>query len=117
MIALNYEEALRIFTAIRNCGKTTDEDWHELYQDVLESAVQYAQIRANWYFMDNEKRAETDSSRTIHHNAFISSLKTLARYSKKQGYNCDWESILDKDRKEIGDLACCIHYFLSIESR
>lgn len=117
MILLKYEEGLKLYNEIKSCGLATDEDWQELFNDMLTSAVEYAQIRADWFFMNHVKRAENDSSRTINHNAFISSLKTLARNGKKQGYNCEWEQVLEKDRKEIGDLACYIHCFLSIESR
>jgi len=41
----------------------------------------------------------------------------LVRYAKKQGYESSWESVLEQDRKEIGDLACYIHCELGIQSR
>lgn len=114
---MDYAESAELYDIIKKSGAENDEDWQMLLADVLEDAVKYAQIRADWHFMTDLKRAEADSGRTIHHNAFLSSLHALARYAQKRGYDVSWKTALERDRKDLGDFACYIHYALSIASR
>ena len=114
---MDYQEGMRIFQALKISGNAGDENWQDLYLEMLNCAVKYAQTRANWYFMNTSQRSDKDSHRTIQHNAFIANLSILTRYVKSQGRNAEWEPILEQDRKEIGDLACYINCALSIQSR
>lgn len=42
-----------------------DEDALELYDLLLQNAVQYAQIRASWVLMTPSQRADADKGRTL----------------------------------------------------
>ena len=108
---MNYKTALTIYNTIDNT-KLID-----LKDDLYKSAIYYANVRANWYLMSKEERAEADSSRTIAHNAFLDCVKILERNMKNNGENTDWRMLLGEDRKEIGDFACYLHLILGIMMR
>ena len=84
----------------------------ELYVDFLKEAVEYANIRTKWSFMDMDAKREVDSIRTAHHNSFIGLLTAICR-------NLEVKEIEDimPDRKTKGDFACYIAAFLGIEQR
>ncbi len=112
---LEYEEAMKIYQIMNENIDRTDEDILDLYNRMLEKAVRYAHIRAEWNFLSKEKKMETDESRTIAHDAFISSINVIARIEKELG--SQWREQLGNDRKRIGDFACYIALFLAIDAR
>ncbi|HVI42978.1 MAG TPA: hypothetical protein VM577_20415 [Anaerovoracaceae bacterium] len=114
---MNYEESVRFFDLIRQAGNENDEDWIELYNDFMEHAVEYAHTRAQWYFMTPNEIGEANKSRTVQHDIVISSIDILARYAKSKDWDASWETILDRDRKDIGDFACYIHAIIGIGRR
>ena len=57
-----------------------DEDALELYDLLLQNAVQYAQIRASWVLMTPSQRADADKGRTLQHNTLIDSFDMMARF-------------------------------------
>ena len=100
-----------------------DVEGLELYNELIEKAVQYASYRANWFVWDREKRMERDSSRSSCHNALIVHFNMLARYLKMQGKATAWRDELgyeedDKyNRKTIGDFACYLVFVNSLNAR
>jgi hypothetical protein len=114
---MDYEESMKLFDLIKQAGNDNDEDWKELYNDFLEHAVEYAHTRARWYFMTPKEIGEANKSRTEKHDTVISSIHILARYAKSKGWDASWETILDHERKDIGDFACYIHGIIGIGRR
>lgn len=114
---MDYPEGMKFYQAIKSSGSKSDDDWERFCTQFLNCAVEYAQERANWALMDARQRVEAGGGRTVIHNGFIAALNILTRYVKSKGGEAEWEPLLGKDRKEIGDLACYVHCALGIESR
>ena len=89
----------------------------ELRGDVYSLAVEYARIRTDWFFKTVEEKIENDKWRSISHNVFIEACNILSRNMNKLDMNTNWRLQMGQDRKEIGDFACYVHLFLSLEKR
>lgn len=101
----------------------TDPDARELYEVVLNKAITYANMRAQWELMDREEKMEKDSLRTSRHDTVITNLNMLSRFLKMQGKDISWRDELGytKDdpslRKTIGDFACYLVFVNAICNR
>lgn len=94
-----------------------DEEALELYNELIDDAIRYSQIRAKWINMNNDEKKNIDATRTCSHNALITDFNILSRYLKLKGKNTFWKEKLGDDRKLIGDFACYIVFINSINSR
>ena len=100
-----------------------DNEALELYDELIEKAVQYASYRANWFVWDRETRMEQDESRSSCHNSLIIKFNMLAKYLKMQGKKASWRTALgyeedDKyNRKTIGDFACYLVFVNCLNAR
>lgn len=100
-----------------------DADAVELYDELIEIATKYAEIRAKWGRMSQEEKMDIDSLRTSHHNSVIIHFNMLARYLRMQGKKAAWREQLGDDednryyRKTIGDFGCYIVFVNSICAR
>ena len=94
-----------------------DEEALELYNELIDDAIRYSQIRAKWINMNNDEKKNIDATRTCSHNALITDFNILSRYLKLKGKNTFWKEKLGDDRKLIGDFACYIVFINSIKSR
>ena len=112
---LTYEEAKEIYETISSHVDRTDEDIVGLYNDMIARAVRYANIRAGWNSLSREQKMEQDLSRSMAHDAFITSVHIVARIQGSSG--AKWCDRLSDDRKRIGDFACYIALFQGIEAR
>lgn len=112
---LQYQEALELYTTMTENLNRNDADIVDLYNRLIEKAVRYAHIRAEWNALSREEKLEQDSSRTIAHDSFISSINIIARSEGEIG--SQWRERLGNDRKRVGDFACYISLFLSLEAR
>lgn len=110
---LRYEIAKKLFDEIN--GKAVNdqrEGFKEFYEGFLKSAVSYAEMRTAWTFMEQSERKENDRSRSIKHDAYMSSLGAICRNLGIEGI----DEIMP-DRKTKGDFACYIALFLGLEQR
>ena len=99
-----------------------DPDAEELYEELIETAADYSTIRALWTIRPIEWRADHDDTRTMYHDAVITSFNVLARYLKQQGKAAEWRDYLGydeagDDRKRIGDFACFLVFIHGINGR
>ena len=100
-----------------------DEDAWELYDELMEYAVEYANIRAGWFRMSREERREADEGRTRTHDTLISKFNQLARYLENMGQDITWREKLGYTeenpyhRKRIGDMGCWLAFVAGIISR
>ena len=100
-----------------------DLDAIEIYEELIDVATKYAEIRARWLRMSNEEKMDTDSLRTSHHNSLIIHFNMLARYLRLQGKKAEWRNHLGNEeennfyRKTIGDFGCYIVFVNSICAR
>ena len=109
---VDYSTAEKLYLEIKEVAAKQDEEFQDFYNKYLKNAVEYANTRSKWFFMDNQSRNAEDAGRTALHNAFISSLNAVCRFL--QIPNID--TILP-DRKAIGDFACYIALFLALDQR
>lgn len=107
--SLSFEKALEIYNKIMNSADIDDDDFKELWDDVISYASEYVKIRNEWNMLTRDNKNLKDSLRTSKHNAFISTLTPLERYMKLKGWDTSWLSDLgstdDKNRKRLGDFA------------
>ena len=100
-----------------------DAEAMELYGDLIDTAVKYAEIRARWMRFSREEKMETDSLRTSHHDSLIIHFNMLARYLRMQGKEAAWRDQLGYEeddrynRKKIGDFGCYIVFVNSLGVR
>ena len=112
---LTYNEALEIYTAMQENLDRSDNDHVELFDEMISKAIRYAGIRSGWRLLTREQKIDTDESRTMAHNAFITSVNIVARLEKEAG--AAWRERLSDDRKRIGDMAAFIALFIALEER
>lgn len=119
--ALPFEEAGRIYNMLLDNANTEDEDFADLWEDLMKVAVRYANIRANWYLISRQERMDTDDARTACHDSVISHLNAITRCMKMKGWDISWRDELGSDefihRKRIGDFACYLAYVYSLIAR
>ena len=97
-----------------------DEDAKELFDELLEKAIKYTEIRSKWNLMSNGERAEVDAGRTMCHDSLIIKFNQLAKYLRINGKSADWREQLgydDSDRKRIGDFAAYIVFVSCLNAR
>ena len=100
-----------------------DEDALELYDLLLQNAVQYAQIRASWVLMTSSQRADADKGRTLQHNTLIDSFDMMARFLRSMGKPAAWRDALGDNktdrlaRKTIGDFGCYLAFVGGLTAR
>ena len=100
-----------------------DAEAMELYGDLIDTAVKYAEIRARWMRFSREEKMETDSLRTSHHDSLITHFNMLARCLRMQGKEAAWRDQLGYEeddrynRKTIGDFGCYIVFVNSLGAR
>ncbi len=100
-----------------------DADAIELYEDLIDTAVKYAEIRARWMRLSREEKMDIDSLRTSHHDSLIIHFNMLARYLRMQGKEAAWRDQLGYEeddrynRKTIGDFGCYIVFVNSLGAR
>lgn len=112
---LTYKEAQSIYASMLAGLNQADEDHVSLFDDLINRACRYAAIRAGWLSLSREQRMDQDASRTIAHDAFITSVDIVARLEGDAG--TEWRSALGDNRKRIGDLACYIACFRGLAAR
>ena len=97
-----------------------DEDAEELFDELLEKAIQYTMIRAKWNLMSVSEKNEMDESRTMTHDSLIVKVNQLAKYLKMNEKKTEWRDKLGyeaADRKRIGDFANYLVFIFSLSAR
>jgi len=88
----------------------------ELYIDLIQKAVVYAHIRAEWALADEKSQASMRASRTAAHNDFIAATGAMALAMADNDESSSWREHIGNDRQESAEFACWIHYHLSMEA-
>lgn len=88
----------------------------ELYINLIQKAVVYAHIRAEWALADEKSQASMRASRTAAHNAFIAATGAMALAMAENDESSSWREHIGNDRQESAEFACWIHYHLSMEA-
>ncbi len=118
--SLTFQEAEEIYSQILQSANTSDSDFKEFWEDMIKSAIVYANTRAEWSIQTSEERRDIDDSRTHQHNTFMINLKVIANYMKQQNWSSVWFDklgIIESDRKRFGDFACYLVCINSLNAR
>lgn len=115
--SLTMEKADEILSQIEASLDKNDEDAMELFNDFLEGAVAYANVRAGWLLLSNDEKMDQDKGRTYKHDSVINRVNILARYLEKCGKDVSWRDKLGESRKTIGDFACYVALFYGVRAR
>lgn len=115
--ALTLEKADEILSRIEASLDKNDEDAMELYNDFLEGAVAYANVRAGWLLLSNDEKMDQDKGRTYKHDSVINRVNILAMYFEKTGKEVSWREDLGESRKTIGDFACYVSLVYGLRAR
>lgn len=115
--SLTLEKADEILSRIEASLDKNDEDAIELYNDFLEGAIAYANVRAGWLLLSNDEKMEQDKGRTYRHDSVINRVNILARYFEKTGKEVSWREELGESRKAIGDFACYVSLVYGLRAR
>ena len=100
-----------------------DEDALELFNELMESAISYTDIRARWTMMTREEKMDIDESRTMKHDSLIIKFNKLARFLDMSGRDISWRNDLGyteddpMKRKRIGDFACYLVFIAGVNAR
>lgn len=113
--SMHFDEAVEIYNLIFEALKCKDEYLHELWKEVIDSALIYSNMRSNWNYFSREEKQEKDSLRTSYHNTFMINLKAFHKLSEQLKLDGNWIEKLDssESRKRWGDFA---GYILCIEN-
>ncbi len=97
-----------------------EEDFKELWDDVIDDAIRYTSIRSEGAILTPEEQELRDASRTKVHNQVLSSFLILERFFLRKKWECvSWTKLLflqepienrnlfdiNSHRKRIGDFA------------
>ena len=116
MINISFEKINKYYDEILEyCHK--DDEVFDMWQDMLNKAIEYTSIRAKWSLMSTAEKIENDAHRTACHDSFINSLKIYVRYLKQLGINLLVNELIGQDRKTIGDFANYIVFREAIKNR
>ena len=100
-----------------------DADAIELYGELIDAALKYAEIRSKWTRLSREEKMDIDPLRTSHHDSLITHFNMIARYLRMQGKKAAWSDRLGYEeddrfnRKTIGDFGCYIVFVNSLCAR
>ena len=96
---LTVDEMIQLYDGmVSSVAACKSEDKKELLDDMLKAACYYANIRAEWEFMDREQKIAEDKSRTMAHDSFIRALGILVRLIRSFGEEDSWFLHTEADR-------------------
>lgn len=113
--SIAFEEAVDIYNSIFKILECKDDYLHELWKEVIDSALTYSKMRINWNYFSREEKNEKDNLRTSYHNTLIINLNAFHKWSEQLDLDTSWREKLgsSEDRKRWGDFG---GYLLCIEN-
>lgn len=117
--SMSFEGALESYNSIFKVLECKDEYLHELWKEVIDSALAYSNMRTNWNYFSREEKQEKDKLRTSYHNTFMINLKAFHKLAEQLELDASWIEKLSssEDRKRWGDFAGYILCFENIRAR
>lgn len=81
-----FKEMTQLHEEILKNADIADEDFADIWEDMVHSAIKYSDTRAKWNYMTNEQKLDKDAARTIEHNIVIDNFIVLERVFKLSGW-------------------------------
>ena len=92
---LTIDEMMQLYDdMVSSVAECKSEDKKELLDDMLKAACYYANIRAEWEFLEREQKIAEDKGRTMAHDSFIRALGILARLIRNSCGHASWLLVL-----------------------
>lgn len=110
-------EADVIFKDLYSAMQYADKELITLYTDMITKAIDYAGVRSEWLLLTPEEKKLNKEQRDLLHDTFIITLNALDEAMKNRKITTSWREHLGSDRKRIGDFACYLALFYSLNSR
>lgn len=76
--SMDFDEAVKIYNLIFKALECKDEYLHELWKEVIDSALIYSNMRINWNYLSREENQEKDNLRTSYHNYVYDQFKSIS---------------------------------------
>lgn len=129
---LTFTEMGMIQQAIFNNADTSDEDFQDVWHDLVDAAIKYSTVRANWGSFSRQEKMAKDDARTANHNKVIDNFIILERIFKLHNWPSQaWTEklFLQEDRpkrtradvtshrKRIGDFANYLTFINALNNR
>ena len=129
---LTIGQMAQIHEEILKNADTANQDFVDVWKDIIQSAIRYTTTRAEWSFLTNEQKLDKDSSRTSEHNTVINNFIVLERIFKLNSWKSNtWTEQLflrgdmpkrtrqdvSEHRKRIGDFANYLAFIYAINGR
>jgi hypothetical protein len=108
---LDLEQTLAIYRQL------TDSRCQDSFDELIDAAMCYAQIRVEWLRAEPASRSDVDATRSRAHDAFIDTCDIMSRQMDLAGEDNTWRAAIGTDRRDIGDFACRLHCVLGILAR
>lgn len=117
--SMSFEGAFESYNSIFKVLECKDKYLHELWKEVIDSALVYSNMRTNWNYFSREGKQEKDKLRTSYHNTFMINLKAFYKLAEQLELDTSWIEKLgsSEDRKCWGDFAGYILCFENIRAR
>ncbi len=130
--ALTFPEMEEIHRLIFAAADLKNEDFIELWKDVIEQAIHYTNIRSEGMILTQQEQEQRDQSRTNQHNMLLSTFLVLERFFLQQGWDCkEWTEKLflqkpiknrrmmdlNSHRKRIGDFGNYLTFVYALHNR
>jgi hypothetical protein len=116
---LTFQEMEKIHEGILEQVNINDSEFKELWEEIIKTAIDYTNMRANFAFLSMEDK-HLDSKRTTKHNLFLYAVKDLMIYMNLNELNTEWYNKLndsDKPRKRVGDFANYLTFIMAVNAR
>lgn len=129
---LTFEQMHQIHENILKNVDSNNQDFLDVWQNIIQSSINYTTTRAEWSYLSNEQKLNKDSYRTTEHNTVLTNFILLERIFILHSWNKHtWtkELFLQNDvsnrtrhdinehRKRIGDFANYLAFIYAVNAR
>ena len=129
---LTFEDMTLIHKLILDNANITNEDFKDVWEDVIQSSIDYSNIRSKWSLFTIEEKMDKDPLRTSLHDDVIFNFIILERIFKMNQWDSkSWTEILflesdvstrhkddlHKHRKRIGDFSNYLSFIYALTGR
>lgn len=129
---LTFKDMTLIHKLILDNANITNEDFRDVWEEIIQSSIEYINIRSEWNLFTREKKMDKDPLRTSLHDDVILNFILLERIFKMNQWNAkSWTEILflesdastrhkddlKKHRKRIGDFSNYLAFIYALTGR
>lgn len=129
---LTFKDMTLIHKLILDNANIKNEDFREVWEEIIQSSIDYSNIRSKWNLFTREQKMDKDPLRTSLHDDVILNFILLERTFRMNQWNSkSWTEILflesdvptrhkddlNKHRKRIGDFSNYLAFVCALTER